>query len=134
MFKQHSDETLNCQINTTEDIKRYDKDLLSLSMNTQLHVTNRKSIFGSRYPRTSQVKFAEDSLQKILLGPFLNTLTHLSSQWLYLFSPIQSLVSISLFSPTENSSLQFQDIMADIKLTMFHFNKKSSENFVCNIK
>ena len=42
MFKQHSDETLNCQINTTEDIKRYDKDLLSLSMNTQLHVTNRK--------------------------------------------------------------------------------------------
>ena len=62
MFKQHSDETLNCQINTTEDIKRYDKNLLSLSMNTQLHVTNRKSIFGSRYPGTSQVKFAEDSL------------------------------------------------------------------------
>ena len=33
--------------------------------------------FGSRYSRMDQVKFVEDSLQKVLRGPFVNTLTHL---------------------------------------------------------
>ena len=36
-------------------------------------------IFGTKYLRMDQVKFAKDSLQKILLGPFLNTFSHLFS-------------------------------------------------------
>ena len=36
-------------------------------------------IYGSRYSRVDQVKFVEDSLcgSQILLGPFLNILTHM---------------------------------------------------------
>ena len=35
---------------------------------------------GLRYSRIDEVKLVEDSLLKILLGPFLNTLTHLWHQ------------------------------------------------------
>ena len=35
-------------------------------------------IFGAKYSRMDQVKFLEDSLLKFLLGPFLNTLSHLA--------------------------------------------------------
>ena len=35
------------------------------------------AIYGSRYSRKDQVKFVEDSLKKILLGPFLNTLNYM---------------------------------------------------------
>ena len=34
-----------------------------------------RAIYWSRYSRMEQVEFLEDSLQKILLDPFLNTLT-----------------------------------------------------------
>ena len=40
--------------------------------------SNFSLTYGSRYSRMDQVKFMEDSLQKILLGPFLNILTHMS--------------------------------------------------------
>ena len=33
-----------------------------------------RSTSGAKYSSMDQVKFEEDSLQKILLGPFLNTL------------------------------------------------------------
>ena len=35
------------------------------------------SIYRTKYSRMCQVEFVEDSLQKILLGPFLNTLSHI---------------------------------------------------------
>ena len=34
-------------------------------------------LFGSRYSRMDQVQFFKGCLPQILLGPFLNTLTHL---------------------------------------------------------
>ena len=37
-------------------------------------------LFGSRYLSMDQIKFVEDSFLKILLGPFLNTFTHLLLQ------------------------------------------------------
>ena len=33
--------------------------------------------YGTKYSRMDQVKFVEDSLYKNLLGPFLNTLSHM---------------------------------------------------------
>ena len=37
----------------------------------------QKKTFRRKHSRIDQVKFVEDSLQKILLGPFSNTLSHL---------------------------------------------------------
>ena len=34
-------------------------------------------LFETKYSRTGHVKFVEDSLQKILLGTFLNIVSHL---------------------------------------------------------
>ena len=34
-------------------------------------------IFGAKYSRMDQVKFKKGCLPQVLLGPFLNTLTHL---------------------------------------------------------
>ena len=45
IFKQNSNETLNCQINTTYEIKIYNKGFLGFSTYAQLHTTNRKLIF-----------------------------------------------------------------------------------------
>ena len=33
--------------------------------------------YGTKYSRMDQEKFVEDSLQKLLLGPFLNALSHI---------------------------------------------------------
>ena len=35
------------------------------------------NLFGTKYSRVDQVKFVEDGVLKILLGPLLNTLSHM---------------------------------------------------------
>ena len=40
----------------------------------------RKTSYGSRYSRIDQVKMFKSCFWQISLGPFLNTLTHISSQ------------------------------------------------------
>ena len=48
-----------------------------------------KCLFRSnrtKYSRMDQVKFVEDSLYKILFGPFLNTLSHTYEEWSYLLN------------------------------------------------
>ena len=38
----------------------------------------KRELFASIYSEMDQVKFVEDSLKKVLLGPFLNTVIHIS--------------------------------------------------------
>ena len=49
-----------------------------------------QTTFGSRYSRMDQVKFFKGCLPQILLGPFLNTLTHFQFylEDLNIFSPV----------------------------------------------
>ena len=54
-------------------------------------IDNNTDIYLSKYLRMDQVRFVEDSLYKILLGPFLNTVSSIYQSifqrnfyWLYL--------------------------------------------------
>ena len=48
--------------------------MIHLSLPTTKFVYTGATI-GAKYSRMDQVKFVEDSLKKVLLGPFLNTLS-----------------------------------------------------------
>ena len=56
---------------------QFQKKVHSSYNETQELCISLTDINRSRYSRMDQVKFVEDSLQKILLGPFLNALTHI---------------------------------------------------------
>ena len=88
------------------------------------------NIFGTKYLRMNQVKLVLGNPFKILLGPFLNTLSHLISHL--------NIISFFLIVMKENCYLRSQNVLISILFHQYNwkqnwiiltkFQKQSSRN------
>ena len=62
--------------------------------------------YETKYSRMDQVKFFKGSLPQILLGPFLTTLSHISS---YRWFPVESIL-VSFYTHRKQKHLRFSDV------------------------